>query len=73
MAGALAALGRHDEAITAFDDVTKRAGANSLYGRMARLGKADAQAQERAARRRHRHVEDDGDAGLRPNCRSTRS
>lgn len=45
MAGALAALGRHDEAIAAFDDVTKRAGATSLYGRMARLGKADAQAR----------------------------
>jgi len=45
MAGALAALGRHDEAIAAFDDVTKRSGANSLYGRMARLGKADAQAR----------------------------
>jgi tetratricopeptide (TPR) repeat protein len=45
MAGALAALGRHDEAIAAFDGVTTRAGANSLYGRMARLGKADAQAR----------------------------
>jgi hypothetical protein len=45
MAGALAALGRHDEAIAAFDDVTKRSGSNSLYGRMARLGKADAQAR----------------------------
>jgi len=45
MAGALAALGRRDEAITAFDDVAKRAGANTLYGRMARLGKADAQAK----------------------------
>lgn len=45
MAGALAALGRHAEAITAFDDVTNRAGATSLYGRMARLGKADAQAK----------------------------
>lgn len=45
MAGALSALGRHDEAITAFEDVTKRAGANSLYGRMASLGKADAQAR----------------------------
>jgi TolA-binding protein len=44
MAGALAALGKQDEAIAAFDDVTKRAGATSLYGRMARLGKADAQA-----------------------------
>jgi tetratricopeptide (TPR) repeat protein len=43
MAGALAALGRHDEAILAFDEVSKRAGAESLYGRMARLGKADAQ------------------------------
>ena len=45
MAGALAALGRHDEAITAFDDVTKRAGAGTLYGRMAKLGKADAEAR----------------------------
>ena len=45
MAGALAALGKQDEAIAAFDDVTKRAGANTLYGRMARLGKADAQAR----------------------------
>jgi tetratricopeptide (TPR) repeat protein len=45
MAGALAALGRHEEAITAFDDVARRAGANTLYGRMARLGKADAQAR----------------------------
>jgi tetratricopeptide (TPR) repeat protein len=45
MAGALAALGRHAEAIAAFDDVVNRAGADSLYGRMARLGKADAQAK----------------------------
>jgi TolA-binding protein len=45
MAGALAALGRHDEAIAAFDDVTKRAGGDTLYGRMARLGKADAEAR----------------------------
>src|SRR5688500_4380981 len=43
LAGALAALGRHDEAVAAFDEVSKRAGAESLYGRMARLGKADAQ------------------------------
>ena len=45
LAGALAALGRHDEAIATFEDVTKRAGSDSLYGRMARLGKADAQAR----------------------------
>jgi predicted negative regulator of RcsB-dependent stress response len=45
LAGAFAALGRHGEAITTFDDVTKRAGNDSLYGRMARLGKADAQAK----------------------------
>ena len=43
MAGALAALGRHDQAVTAFDEVAKRAGEDTLYGRMARLGKADAQ------------------------------
>jgi predicted negative regulator of RcsB-dependent stress response len=45
LAGALTALGRHQEAIQAFDDVVKRGGANSLYGRMARLGRADTQAR----------------------------
>jgi tetratricopeptide (TPR) repeat protein len=45
LAGALAALGRHEEAIAAFDRVVERAGADSLYGRMARLGKADTQAR----------------------------
>lgn len=45
VAGALAALGRRAEAIQAFDEVIERGGADSLYGRMARLGKADAQAQ----------------------------
>jgi tetratricopeptide (TPR) repeat protein len=40
-ASSLAALGRHDEAVTAFDEVIARAGADSLYARMARLGKAD--------------------------------
>jgi TolA-binding protein len=44
LAGALSALGRHQDAIQTFDDVTKRAGNDSLYGRMARLGKADTQA-----------------------------
>ena len=42
-ASALAAVGRHEEAVAAFDDVVKRAGATSLYGRMSRLGKADTQ------------------------------
>lgn len=42
-ASSLAALGRHPEAITAFDEVATRAGTDSLYGRMARLGKADTQ------------------------------
>jgi len=42
-AGALAALGRHDEAVKTFDEVMQRAGANTLYGRMARMGKADTQ------------------------------
>ena len=44
LAGALSALGKHQEAMQAFDDVAKRAGSTSLYGRMARLGKADTQA-----------------------------
>ena len=41
----MAALGKYDEAVAAFDDVVTRAGADSLYGRMARLGKADTQAR----------------------------
>lgn len=44
MAGALASLGRNEEAIKEFDEVVARSGASSLYGRMARLGKADTQA-----------------------------
>jgi TolA-binding protein len=44
LASALSSLGRHDEAIKAFDEVTQRAGSDSLYGRMAKLGKADTQA-----------------------------
>ncbi len=42
-ASALAALGKNEEAVAAFEDVVKRAGADSLYGRMSRLGKADTQ------------------------------
>ena len=42
-ASSLAALGRYDEAINAFDGVTTRAGDGTLYGRMAQLGKADSQ------------------------------
>jgi tetratricopeptide (TPR) repeat protein len=45
LAGALAALGRHAEAIKEYEDVEKRAGKDALYGRMARLGKADTQAR----------------------------
>jgi predicted negative regulator of RcsB-dependent stress response len=45
LAGALAALGRHEEAMQTFDEVVKRSGADSLYGRMAKLGKADTQAR----------------------------
>ena len=45
LAGALAALGRHTEAVQAFDEVIERAGDDSLYGRMALLGRADAQAE----------------------------
>jgi TolA-binding protein len=43
LAASLAALGQQKDAVTQFDDVIKRAGADSLYGRMAQLGKADAQ------------------------------
>ena len=44
-AGALSAVGKNAEAITEFEEVVRRAGPNSLYGRMARMGKADAQAR----------------------------
>jgi len=43
LGGALSSLGRHAEAMQAFDEVITRAGDDTLYGRMARLGKADAQ------------------------------
>ena len=45
LAGALAALGRHDEAVAAFDEVIRRAGEGSLYGQMAQFGRADAQSR----------------------------
>jgi tetratricopeptide (TPR) repeat protein len=44
LAGSLAALGKHQEAAQAYDEVIKRAG-DDLYGRMARLGKAEEQAR----------------------------
>lgn len=44
-ASSLAALGKHAEAIAAFDEVATRAGNDSLYGRMAQMGKADTQAR----------------------------
>ena len=44
LAGAYSALGRHQEAVQAYDDVIARDG-KGLYGRMARLGKADEQAR----------------------------
>lgn len=42
-ASSLAAVGRYDEAIRAFDEVVSRAGSASLYSRMALFGKADTQ------------------------------
>jgi len=45
LAGAFASLGRHEDAIKEFEDVARRAGNSSLYGRMARMGKADTQAR----------------------------
>jgi tetratricopeptide (TPR) repeat protein len=44
LAGTLASLGKHSEALQAYDDVIKRGG-NALYGRMAQLGKANEQAR----------------------------
>ena len=59
LAGALAALGRHDEAITAFEEVVLKSG-DSLYGRMAQMGKARHRGQGRTPRCRHRVVESIG-------------
>ena len=42
-ASSLASLGRNADAVKEYEDVEKRAGRDSLYGRMARFGKADAQ------------------------------
>jgi tetratricopeptide (TPR) repeat protein len=44
-ASSLAALGKHADAIQAFDEVANRAGNDSLYRRMAQMGKADTQAR----------------------------
>jgi len=43
LAGAYASLGQTTDALREFDEVIKRAGNDSLYGRMAKLGRADAQ------------------------------
>ena len=44
-ASALAMLGRHAEAAARFQETVDRAGTNSFYGRMARLGVVEANAQ----------------------------
>ena len=44
-ASALAMLGRHAEAAARFQETVDRAGANSFYGRMARLGVVETNAQ----------------------------
>jgi len=44
-ASALAMLGRHAEAAARFQETADRAGANSFYGRVARLGVIEAHAQ----------------------------
>jgi tetratricopeptide (TPR) repeat protein len=45
LASALASLGRHDESIQQFEEVVRRAGSRSLYGRMAQMGKANTHAR----------------------------
>jgi tetratricopeptide (TPR) repeat protein len=44
LASTLASLGKNEEAMQAFDEVLARSGEGGLYGRVARLGKAQAQA-----------------------------
>jgi TolA-binding protein len=43
LASAYASLGQLNDALREFDEVIKRGGGDSLYGRMAKLGKADTQ------------------------------
>ena len=45
LAAALASLGRYDEALAEFDAVIAEAGEGDIYGRMARLGRADTAAR----------------------------
>ena len=45
LGGALAAMGRNEEAIKAFTDVVNRAPKDSIYARMSRMGLADTQAR----------------------------
>ena len=45
LGGALAAVGRNEEAIKAFSDVASRAPKDSIYGHMASMGLADTQAR----------------------------
>jgi len=46
-ASTLALLGRHDEAAARFQETADRAGANSFYGRMARLGVVETNTQSK--------------------------
>ena len=45
LGGALASVGRNEEAIKAFNDVVSRAPKDSIYARMSRMGLADTQAR----------------------------
>jgi TolA-binding protein len=67
LGGALAAMGRNDEAIKAFSDVVSRAPRDSIYSRMARMGLADTQTrsgQYDAAITSWRELADDTTADL---------
>lgn len=66
LAGALAALGKHAEAVQAYDEVIRR-DAGGLYGRMARFGKAEELAragQHDAAIAAYTELSERGDADV---------
>ena len=67
LAGALAAVGRHADAITAFEDVSRRAGADQLLRADGADGEGRRAGARRPVRRRdHRLEGTDGAAGRRP-------
>ena len=72
LAGALAAVGRHADAIAAFEEVSRRAGPDQLLRPHGADGAGRRAGARRAVRRGHRRLEGAGVAAGRASCRSMR-